>query len=219
MLVGVVIICSVELRDELGYLGRVPKIPTRTRLASQAIGAALAAYVGHIRISERPLWGQMIYIPEWLFIAGFTIWALVCINAVNRFDGVNGQASGMSTIGFITIFLVIQFVVLPYYGHISPQVAETLFITKHLARILFVLSLVYTVIEFKPFGLLRDVGTMFFGFSLAYLSVVGGAKLGTLLVALSLVIMDAIRVGIHRIFFLKKSPMAGDYTHLHYRLL
>lgn len=39
------------------------------------------------------------------------------------------------------------------------------------------------------------------------------------MVALSLVIFDAIRVGVHRIFFLRKNPLKGDYTHLHYRLL
>jgi len=33
------------------------------------------------------------------------------------------------------------------------------------------------VIEFKPLGLVRDVGIMFFGFALAYLAVAGGAKI------------------------------------------
>lgn len=90
---------------------------------------------------------------------------------------------------------------------------------QNIAFALFTLSLVSTFIEFKPIALVRDVGIMFFGFSIAYLSVVGGAKIGTLLVALSLVIMDAIRVGARRIFVMKKSPLQGDYTHLHHRLL
>ena len=78
---------------------------------------------------------------------------------------------------------------------------------QNIAFALFALSLVSTFIEFKPIALVRDVGIMFFGFSIAYLSVVGGAKIGTLLVALSLVIMDAIRVGARRIFVMKKSPL------------
>ena len=39
------------------------------------------------------------------------------------------------------------------------------------------------------------------------------------MVALSLVIFDAIWIIWYRIFVLKKSPMKGDYTHTHHRLL
>jgi hypothetical protein len=96
---------------------------------------------------------------------------------------------------------------------------ETLLLVKELALILALISLVYTFVEFKPLGLIRDVGTMFRAFGLAYLSVVGGTKIGTVIVALSLVIFDAIWIIWYRIFILKKSPMKGDYTHIHFRLL
>jgi UDP-N-acetylmuramyl pentapeptide phosphotransferase/UDP-N-acetylglucosamine-1-phosphate transferase len=68
-------------------------------------------------------------------------------------------------------------------------------------------------------ALVRDVGIMFYGFALAYLSVAWGAKIWTLVVTLSLVIFDAIWVWAWRIFVAKKSPLKGDYTHLHHRLL
>ena len=48
---------------------------------------------------------------------------------------------------------------------------------QNLAFFLFVTSMIYAVIEFKPLGLVRDVGIMFFGFALAYLAVAGGAKI------------------------------------------
>jgi hypothetical protein len=38
-------------------------------------------------------------------------------------------------------------------------------------------------------------------------------------VALSLVIFDAIWIIWYRVCILKKSPMKGDYTHIHHRLL
>jgi UDP-N-acetylmuramyl pentapeptide phosphotransferase/UDP-N-acetylglucosamine-1-phosphate transferase len=79
--------------------------------------------------------------------------------------------------------------------------------------------LIYTTVEYKPIGLLRDIGIIFYGYALAYLSLLGGAKIGTLLVVLSLPIFDSIRVFVNRIFVMKKSPMKKDYTHLHYRLL
>ena len=65
--------------------------------------------------------------------------------------------------------------VLQYYTEFTNL--ETLILVKNLALILAMISLVYTVVEFKPFGLIRDVGTMFLAFGLAYLSVVGGAKI------------------------------------------
>ena len=49
--------------------------------------------------------------------------------------------------------------------------------SQNLAFFLFVTSMIYAVIEFKPLGLVRDVGIMFFGFVLAYLAVAGGAKI------------------------------------------
>ncbi|MBP6910563.1 hypothetical protein KBC03_03095 [Patescibacteria group bacterium] len=54
---------------------------------------------------------------------------------------------------------------------------------------------------------------------MAYVALLGGAKIGTILVALSIPIFDAIWVFINRIFIMKKSPLKGDYTHIHYRLL
>jgi UDP-GlcNAc:undecaprenyl-phosphate GlcNAc-1-phosphate transferase len=82
-----------------------------------------------------------------------------------------------------------------------------------------VVSFVYTIVEYKPYGLLRDAGVMVYWFALAYLSLLGWAKIGTIMVALSLPIFDAIWVICHRIFVLRKNPMKGDYTHLHHRLL
>ncbi|MDR2416434.1 MAG: hypothetical protein LBD75_07775 [Candidatus Peribacteria bacterium] len=49
---------------------------------------------------------------------------------------------------------------------------ETLLLVKELAMLLALVSLVYTLVEWKPLGLIRDVGTMFLAFGLAYLSVV-----------------------------------------------
>ncbi len=82
-----------------------------------------------------------------------------------------------------------------------------------------IVSLVYAVIEYRPFGLLRDVGSRFYGFSLAYLALLGGAKVGTIMVVLSLPLFDFVRVIVNRIFVMKKNPLKGDYTHLHHRLL
>jgi hypothetical protein len=42
---------------------------------------------------------------------------------------------------------------------------------QNISFVLFALSLISTIVEFKPLALVRDVGIMFYGFALAYLSV------------------------------------------------
>jgi hypothetical protein len=62
-------------------------------------------------------------------------------------------------------------VVLQYYTEFTNL--DILLLVKKLAMVLALVSLVYTLVEWKPLGLVRDVGTMFLAFGLAYLSVVG----------------------------------------------
>ena len=144
---------------------------------------------------------------------------VLTINALNRFDGVSGNTSGISTIGFVTIASLIQWIVLPAFPDISPDTALTLTTTATLARVMSIFCLLATIIETKPRGLMRDTGTMFMGFALAYLSLMGGTKVGIVLVVLSLALFDAIRVLARRMIKLRKNPLKGDYTHLHHRLL
>ncbi|HOG15171.1 MAG TPA: hypothetical protein PK674_01145 [Candidatus Absconditabacterales bacterium] len=219
LVLGVLPILIVELIEELGYMGKVKfRIPSIVRLVSHIGGAIIAVYVGKIGVGQELILGSFVrHIPQYVFVVFFVVRAMLCINAINWIDGINAQASGVSAIGFLTIFLLIKFVVMRYYTEFNNR--DILVLTSNMSLVLFFISLVSTVLEYKPLGLLRDVGIMFFGFSLAYLSVLGGAKIGTLVVALSLVIFDAIWVGLYRILILKKNPMKGDYTHIHHRLL
>ena len=209
-----------ELFEELHYIGKFKfKVPPIGRLLGHIVGAVLAVRIGSIGPQEFIINGQIRIMPQRLLAIFFALWAILCINAINRFDGIYGQASWVSSIWFLTIFLLIQFVVFREYTQFTDANMQILMFVKNISFVLFCISLVSTVVEFKPLGLVRDVGIMFFWFSLAYLSVVGGAKIGTLIVTLSLVIFDAVWVWIWRIFVMKKNPLKWDYTHLHHRLL
>ncbi len=213
-------IVVVEFIEELNYIGKIKyKVPPVLRLLAHIAAGFLAIYIGHFGAQELIIWTWKWLIPQWIFAIFFVLRSILCINAINRFDGIYAQASGVSSVWFLTIFLLIQFVVFGHYTVFTPENLQILLTVKYLSRILFVISLVSSFVEFKPLGLVRDIGIMFYGFALAYLSVVGWAKIGTLIVALSLVIFDAIRVWLRRIFRAKKSPLNGDYTHLHHRLM
>ena len=220
LLIGSLPIVVFELFEELNYIGKISfKVPASLRLVGHVLWWFLAVWIGHFGPQELVIWTMKRMIPQWVFIIFFILRSILCINAINRFDGIYGQASGVSSIGFLTIFLLIQFVVFKSYTNFTDANMQTLLFVKNISFVLFCISLVSTVVEYKPLGLVRDVGIMFFWFSLAYLSVVGWAKIGTLIVALSLVIFDAIWVWLWRIFVMKKNPLKGDYTHLHHRLL
>ena len=219
LVLGVLPIILVELVEELGYMWRVKfRIPQIVRLLAHIWWAILAVYIWNIWAWQEFVYGDFVWkIPQRFFVIFFVIWSMLCINAINWIDGINGQASWVSAIWFLTIYLLIKFVVMKVYTTFTNR--DLLVLVSNLSLILFFIALISTIIEFKPWGLLRDVWIMFFGFSLAYLSVVWWAKIGTLVVALSLVIFDALWVWLYRIFILKKNPMKWDYTHIHHRLM
>ena len=217
LLIPSLLIGTVEFIEELSYLGRFPKIPPFIRLIVHLLAAGLAIGIWGMGNQELIFAGTVYHIPQWLFSIAFLVWTMFCINAINRFDGIYAQGSGVSAIGFFTLFALIKWVVFKSYD--SFPNLEILLFVQNMSFILFVISLVYAVIEYKPLGLVRDVGIMVFGFAIAYLSVLWGVKVGTILVALSLPLFDAIWVGLYRIFVMKKNPLNGDYTHFHHRLM
>lgn len=214
------IIVFFALLDELNYIWKIKlKTPASVRLLSHILACLVALRIWNINIEQIIIGKYIIEIPIPIFTIFFIIWSIICINAINRFDWINAQASWVSSIWFLTIFLIIKFIVLKNYLVIPENEKFILDMIQNLSLVFFGLSLVSTFIEYKPLALIRDVWVMFFGFSIAYLSVIWWAKIWTLLVALSLVIFDWVRVWVNRMFFMKKSILKWDYSHLHYRLI
>ena len=63
--------------------------------------------------------------------------------------------------------------VIPLYPEITGLKLQVLETAQRYAWIFAGLTLVAAVMEFRPWGLVREVGTMSFGFALAYLSLLG----------------------------------------------
>lgn len=223
LLCGSVLIGLVETIDTiigLNYTGlKTRGLDKKIRLLAQIIAIFIAMFVGGISIESFSVWGWSVGVPFVVAALVLIVWFTGFTNAINWIDGVNALSSGLSTIWFLTIYLLLQHVVFPSYPNIGVESATTLSMITNVAFVMTVLGIIYTTIEYKPVWRLRDIGTMFLGFVLAYVALLGGAKIGTILVALSIPIFDAIRVFINRIFIMKKSPLKGDYTHIHYRLL
>lgn len=147
-------------------------------------------------------------LPIWSGV--FTVvWLLLTTNALNWFDGIPGQVSLLSLIGFFTIgFLSLSARV------DQPELAVLAFVLAGIACG----SLVF---DFPPPKLLMgDSGAMFFGLMLGVLTIYSGGKVATAFLVLGVPLIDSLFVIAHRLFK-GHSPFRGSLhgEHLHHRLL
>ncbi len=142
-----------------------------------------------------------------LAILTSVIWLVVLMNAVNFLDGLDGLAAGVSAIGFVTIAAVS---ILPQVN--EPEVAlPALLAAGAAAGFLFW--------NWPPARLyLGTPGAWFLGLLLGTLSLLGSSKIATLAVVGAIPLLDAASVIAARLFR-GSSPVQGDRTHLHHRLL
>lgn len=132
-------------------------------------------------------------------------WTVGMMNTVNWIDGMDGLATGV--VGITALFITLISFMLNQYS-------------------IAVLSAIFTgaVFGFLPHNwnpakiFMGDSGSMFLGFTLAVLSIMGGAKLAMALMVLGVPILDVALVIINRIRR-GQSPLHYDKSHLHYRLM
>lgn len=140
----------------------------------------------------------------------FTVaWLTLTMNALNWFDGVRGQTSVISVLGFATIGLL----------SLSDRVGD--FSLGLISFALAGIALACLIFDRPgPLALIGDTGAMFFGLMLGVLPIFTGGKVATGFLVLGVPLIDSGLVIVRRI--LKgKSVFQGDAQseHLHHRLL
>jgi UDP-GlcNAc:undecaprenyl-phosphate GlcNAc-1-phosphate transferase len=147
-------------------------------------------------------------LPFWSGL--FTIlWILLTINALNWFDGIPGQVSTLSIIGFLTIGC------LSLSDRVNqPELAMLAFILAAIAIACFLFDFP------PPTVVLGDSGSMFFGLMLGALTIFAGGKVATAFLVLGVPLIDCLFVVIRRMAN-GTSPFKGSQSgeHLHHRLL
>lgn len=140
----------------------------------------------------------------------FTVlWLGLTTNALNWFDGIPGQVSTLSTIGFATVGFL----------SLSNRVNQ-----PELALLSFTLAgiaLGALLFDFPPNKVLMgDSGAMFFGFMLGVLTIYAGGKVATAFLVLGVPLIDFVLV-ISRRLLKRESIFRGNTKneHLHHRLL
>ena len=175
----------------------------------QIVTAVIAiAFQIFIEFFNNPLTG--IKTDPWspvVTVALTMFWLVLMMNTVNLLDGSDGLAGGIAFIAAIVLFLNSAFRQEP------PQTSVSLL---HLAFAGAVLG--FLVHNFYPARIYVGGSAWFLGYVLGCLSIIGGAKMATILLVMGLPLMDLGWQVVNRIRH-GNNPFQGDRGHLHFRLL
>jgi UDP-GlcNAc:undecaprenyl-phosphate GlcNAc-1-phosphate transferase len=195
----------------LGIADDLKPLPAKLKFLIQIGAAAIAVYLGvRIDFLSNPA-GGLILLPAYVGVPLTIFWLVGITNTINLIDGLDGLAGGVSLIAASTTALI------AYQTH-QPVIA------------LLALALIGSTIGFLRYNwnpakiFMGDSGSLFLGFTLAAVSVVGVLKLlatAALLVPvliLGVPIFDTTFAIVRRA--LQRRPIfSPDRGHLHHRLL
>lgn len=205
------LIVSGTLIVLLGLIDDYKNLPAKVKLLGQIITALVLIFGFDVRISYiTDPFGDYLYL-DWWAVPATIFWLVGLTNTVNLIDGLDGLAAGISAIASITILLVALedqfFLVAGLTAALAGSAIGFLFYNSNPAKIF-----------------MGDSGSMFFGFMLAGISVIGSMKSTatiTLVVpifALGVPILDTTFAIVRR--WLGGQPIfKPDKGHLHHRLL
>jgi UDP-GlcNAc:undecaprenyl-phosphate GlcNAc-1-phosphate transferase len=182
------------------------QFPSRPQYVAQLLLSLIAiAFIIFIERINNPLAHGQIVFP-WPVMGGLTIfWFMGMINTVNWLDGLDGLAGGISAI--LAAFLVIH------------MIREGQYSVALLPVALLGAALGFLPFNFNPARVfMGSGGSYFLGWTLAALAIIGGAKVATVLLVMSLPILDVAWL-IYNRWRRAGTPTAAGRDHLHYRLL
>ncbi|HMM27022.1 MAG TPA: MraY family glycosyltransferase [Aggregatilineaceae bacterium] len=202
LLLGGTFIWLFGILDDRRNFGPLPQY------AAQLVAAAIAvAFLIFIEQFNNPLTGQRT--PEWPYVVTITIslfWLGLMMNTVNWLDGLDGLAAGVCAVASLMIFL-----------HAAFELNQT-------SVSLLPLALLGATLGFLPFNFhparvfMGSNGALFLGFTVGVLSIIGGAKMATVLLVMGLPLVDVAWQIVRRARS-GGNPVYGDRGHVHYRLL
>lgn len=185
---------------------RLPPLP---QLVAQ-IACALVPVLYGVRIDRI----SNLDIPLWISGPLSVIWIVGMINALNWLDTMDGLAGGVSLIGAFVLFGA-SIVQRGPAGRPEPQNSIAL-----LGLALAGACVGFLVYNLPPARIFMGTsGSMFLGYALGVISIIGGAKIATAILVLGLPILDTALVILQRLFGRRSPFQGGDGAHLIHRLV
>lgn len=202
LLGGGAVIFFVGLLDDIFDFSSLPQF------MGQFIAAGIAiAFQIFIQYVSNPFTGgQTDPFPFVVTVTVSFLWLVGMMNTLNWLDGMDGLAGGVALIAAIMLFLNSAFRVEP---------AQTSVSLLHLALIGAALG--FLLFNFYPARVFMGGGAPYLGFLLGALSIIGGAKMATILLVMGLPLVDSLWQIVNRVRQ-GRSPFDGDRGHLHFQL-
>lgn len=206
LLIGAGMIFLLGIADDLRPL------PAKFKLLVQIVAAAVAVYLGvRIEVLSNPIGGGIIILPMALSVGLSIFWLVGITNTINLIDGLDGLAGGVSLIAASTTALI------------ALQ-------TKQPALALLSVALVGATIGFLRYNwnpakiFMGDSGSLFLGFTLAAISIVGLLKVAATAALLVPILILGVPIfdtsfAIVRRALQRRPIFSPDRGHLHHRLL
>ncbi|MEG6512223.1 MraY family glycosyltransferase [Desulforamulus ruminis] len=198
----------------LGILDDTRGLPAKVKLAGQIAAAAAVIPFGiQVEFITNPVDGHMLHLGIW-GIPVTIFWIISVTNAVNLIDGLDGLAGGTAFIAALTMAAI------TWQQQDGTGMEVTLLALVLAASILGFLR--YNFFPAKIF--LGDTGSMFLGYALGTLAVMGVAKTATAIsvivpmVILGIPLLDVL-FAILRRYQSQRPIFQPDKEHLHHRLM
>lgn len=200
LLFGAVLIFVVGCLDDWLELNAVQLGIAQIITAGIAVGFQI-----YIETVNNPFTGrQTDPFPPLVTITLSMFWLGLMINTVNFMDGLDGLAAGVAFITGAMLFV--------HSAFILQQTSVSL-----LPLALMGASLGFLLYNFYPAKIFMGGGAYLLGYLVGTLSIIGGAKMATVLLVMGLPLLDFAWQVVNRMRQ-GRNPMKGDRGHLHFRL-
>ena len=196
----------------VGFVDDIKPIRARTKFIFQILAACIVVFYGKTYFTEITFLGWHFNFPYYLNTIISVIYIVGIVNAINLIDGLDGLAAGISSIYFATI-AIIAFILNKIGG-----------LDIILSLIMLGSTLGFLGHNFPPAKIfMGDTGSLFLGFIIAVISLLG-FKMTTItslvvpLVILAIPLYDTL-LAILRRLLKGESIGAPDKEHFHHQLL
>ena len=203
LMIGSIVIFALGVIDDIYGLSYFQAF------LGQIVTAAIAiVFQIFIEFFNNPLTGlQTDPWPPVVTISLTMFWLILMMNTVNLLDGSDGLAAGIAVIAGLILFVNSAF------RQVPPQISVSL-----LPLAMSGASLGFLIHNFYPARIYMGGSAWFLGYALGTLSIIGGAKMATILLVMGLPLMDLGWQIVNRLRH-GYNPFHGDRGHLHFRLL
>ena len=194
-----------------GIIDDINPLEAKHKLIGEILSASSIVFYGNILLSNITFFGLNIEFGILAFPITL-IFIVACMNIINLIDGLDGLATGISSIFFATIIIICFFQ------------GRTIGLDYNLTLIMLGSTLGFLVHNFYPAKIfLGDTGSLFLGFIISIISLLGfkGTILTSVFIPLLLLaipILDTMFAILRRIVHHQKVTEA-DKLHLHHQLL